>query len=108
MELSARRARYPGRKVSGVWTEPQRMSRMRETNRKNSENGGTEGSSRAAFTARLHVILQHWPSADRLARAMGVSPSAFRKWLKGEAEPSRERLVALADGAQVGIGWVAE
>lgn len=38
---------------------------------------------------------------------MGVSPSAFRKWLKGEAEPSRERLVALASAAKVGIGWLA-
>ena len=28
-----------------------------------------------------------------------VSPSAFRKWLRGEAEPSRERLVALAEAA---------
>ena len=39
---------------------------------------------------------------------MGVSPSALRKWLKGEAEPSRERLIALADTAQVSIGWLAK
>ena len=39
---------------------------------------------------------------------MGVSPSAFRKWLKGEAEPSRERLVALAHAASVGVAWLAE
>jgi transcriptional regulator with XRE-family HTH domain len=57
---------------------------------------------------RLQIILRHWPSADRLARAMGVSPSAFRKWLRGEAEPSRERLVALADAAHVSIGWLAK
>jgi phage repressor protein C with HTH and peptisase S24 domain len=38
---------------------------------------------------------------------MGVSPSAFRKWLKGEAEPSRERLVALAEVAGVDIAWLA-
>ncbi len=67
-----------------------------------------EGAHRAAFVARLHLILTHWPSADRLARAMGVSPSAFRKWLKGEAEPNRERLVALASVAGVGVGWLAE
>ena len=62
---------------------------------------------RGAFIARLHAILRHWPSADRLARATGVSPSAFRKWLRGEAEPSRERLVALAQAARVGVGWLA-
>lgn len=39
---------------------------------------------------------------------MGVSPSAFRKWLKGEAEPSRERLIALARAAGVGVAWLAE
>ncbi len=43
-----------------------------------------------------------------MARAVGVSPSAFRKWLKGEAEPSRERLVALSDAAGVPVGWLAK
>jgi phage repressor protein C with HTH and peptisase S24 domain len=80
---------------------------MRESNRRNPVSESTRGAERAAFTARLHLILQHWPSADRLARAMAVSPSAFRKWLRGEAEPSRERLVALAEAAKVGIAWLA-
>jgi len=88
--------------------ERQRTSRMRENSPKNPDIESTQGAERAAFTARLHMILQHWPSADRLARAMSVSPSAFRKWLRGEAEPSRERLVALADAAQVTIGWLAK
>ena len=66
------------------------------------------GAEKSAFVHRLQTILTHWPSADRLARVMGVSPSAFRKWLKGEAEPSRERLVALARAAGVGIAWLAE
>ena len=65
-------------------------------------------ADRAAFVTRLQIILRQWPSADRLARAVGVSPSAFRKWLRGEAEPSRERLVALADATGVGIAWLAK
>ncbi len=72
------------------------------------EHADDRGGDRAGFVARLHVILRHWPSADRLARAVGVSPSAFRKWLRGEAEPSRERLVALADAAGVSIAWLAK
>jgi phage repressor protein C with HTH and peptisase S24 domain len=84
------------------------MSRVREPEPQNPEGLSAEGASRAAFTARLQVILRQWPSADRLARAMGVSPSAFRKWLRGEAEPSRERLVALADAAKVGVAWLAK
>src|SRR4051794_28285924 len=64
------------------------------------------GADRATFITRLHTILRHWPSSDRLARATGVSPSAFRKWLRGEAEPSRERLVSLAKAAGVSVGWL--
>lgn len=66
------------------------------------------GGERDAFVGRLRRIVSHWRSADRLARTMGVSPSAFRKWLKGEAEPSRERLVALAEAAGVSIAWLAQ
>ena len=89
------------------------MSRPRDRPRDTTPSEGAEhaddrGSDRAGFVARLHVILRQWPSADRLARAVGVSPSAFRKWLRGEAEPSRERLVALADAAGVDIGWLAK
>ncbi|HET6182779.1 MAG TPA: helix-turn-helix transcriptional regulator [Acetobacteraceae bacterium] len=67
----------------------------------------SSGSERDAFVARLQRIVAQWRSADRIARAMGVSPSAFRKWLKGEAEPSRERLVALARTSKVSIAWLA-
>jgi phage repressor protein C with HTH and peptisase S24 domain len=82
------------------------MSRRRESDQQQASAGGT-ATDRDAFVSRLHAILSHWPSADRLARATGVSPSAFRKWLKGEAEPSRERLVALAEAASVSVGWLA-
>ena len=79
---------------------------------KDPDNGSvsipSSGAEKAAFVSRLQTILAHWPSADRLARAMGVSPSAFRKWLKGEAEPSRERLVALARATGVGVAWLAD
>src|SRR6516225_6227301 len=70
-------------------------------------NAEDRAANAGAFIARLQEIVRHWPSADRLARATGVSPSAFRKWLRGDAEPSRERLVALAQAAGVGVGWLA-
>jgi phage repressor protein C with HTH and peptisase S24 domain len=68
----------------------------------------TEGGDQAGFVARLQLVVQQWPSADRLAKATGVSPSAFRKWLKGVAEPSRDRLVALAEAAGVNVSWLAQ
>lgn len=82
------------------------MSRRSESE-KTSSTVLSPTAERAAFISRLQAILRQWPSADRLARATGVSPSAFRKWLRGEAEPSRERLVALAQAAGVGVGWLA-
>jgi phage repressor protein C with HTH and peptisase S24 domain len=84
------------------------MSRLRNKMVKEPERIGVAGADKSAFVSRLQTILVHWPSADRLARAMGVSPSAFRKWLKGEAEPSRERLVALARAAGVNVAWLAQ
>jgi phage repressor protein C with HTH and peptisase S24 domain len=91
------------------------MSRSKESSHPTSQpenqaarQADDRAGDRAGFVARLRVILGHWPSADRLARAVGVSPSAFRKWLRGEAEPSRERLVALADAAGVNVAWLAK
>jgi phage repressor protein C with HTH and peptisase S24 domain len=84
------------------------MSLLRETTEQGQAFPHGFGADKSAFVGRLQTILSHWPSADRLARAMGVSPSAFRKWLKGEAEPSRERLVALARATGVGVAWLAE
>ncbi len=75
--------------------------------RENESSANAPRADREAFVARLQRIVRHWRSAERLARTMGVSPSAFRKWLKGEAEPSRERLIALADAAGVGVAWLA-
>ena len=82
------------------------MSRSSESDRA-SPSPAASDRGEANFVSRLQSIVRHWPSADRLARATGVSPSAFRKWLRGEAEPSRERLVALADAAGVSAGWLA-
>jgi phage repressor protein C with HTH and peptisase S24 domain len=87
---------------------PINMSRVNKTVEAPEDTPRGNGAEKLAFVERLQTILTHWPSADRLARSMGVSPSAFRKWLKGEAEPSRERLVALARTAGVGVAWLAE
>jgi phage repressor protein C with HTH and peptisase S24 domain len=84
------------------------MSRLTDTTSQGQHLEHDFNADKSAFVSRLQTILAHWPSADRLARAMGVSPSAFRKWLKGEAEPSRERLVALARTTGVGVAWLAE
>jgi phage repressor protein C with HTH and peptisase S24 domain len=65
------------------------------------------GSDRSAFGERLRLIVDHWPSAERVAHAIGISPSAFRKWLRGETEPGRDRLIKLADATGVSLSWLA-
>ncbi len=64
--------------------------------------------SQSDFVARLQLVVRQWPSVDRLAKAARVSPSALRKWLKGEAEPSRSRLVALVEATGVTMSWLAQ
>jgi phage repressor protein C with HTH and peptisase S24 domain len=68
----------------------------------------TAGADQAGFVSRLQFVVRQWPSADRLAKTAGVSPSAFRKWVKGIAEPGRDRLVALAEAAGVTVSWLAQ
>ncbi len=106
--MPAKRGIFQGEKWSFMVDGPMKSVTRQKTG---APAGGTPrgaGAEKLAFVERLQTILTHWPSADRLARSMGVSPSAFRKWLKGEAEPSRERLVALAHATGVGVAWLAE
>ncbi len=65
-------------------------------------------ANQADFAARLQLVMRQWPSIDRLAKASRVSPSAFRKWVKGQAEPSRSRLIALAEATGVSVAWLAQ
>ena len=60
-----------------------------------------------AFAARLATLVERHKSAEQFAESMGASPSALRKWLKGQAEPRRDTLVALARAAGVSVEWLA-
>ena len=81
---------------------------MPERSRQKRHRRTTETSvDRAAFSERLKFIVSHWPSAERVAHAVGISPSAFRKWLRGDAEPARNRLITLARATNVSLAWLA-
>ena len=64
-------------------------------------------ASSAAFARRLRAIVGKTGSVSALARAAGTSGSAIHKWLKAQSEPSRDRLIALAQAAQVSLRWLA-
>ncbi len=64
-------------------------------------------SKDAAFVSRLKLLIDEFGSARAFARACGVSESAIRKWHGGNSEPTREKLVAMAEAANVSIEWLA-
>jgi phage repressor protein C with HTH and peptisase S24 domain len=63
------------------------------------------GGDRAAFVARLKVLIDRAGSALALAKAIGVSDSTIHLWISG-SEPSREKLWNLAESANVSLEWL--
>ena len=67
---------------------------------------GTD-EDRAEFVARLNETIRSFGSVNGLANASGVSEGALRKWAQGTSEPTRDRLVAIAQTAGVNVAWLA-
>jgi transcriptional regulator with XRE-family HTH domain len=59
-----------------------------------------------SFAARLHDIVNDFPTKAALARAAGVPPSSLESYLEG-VEPTRPVLVNLATAADVSLEWLA-
>lgn len=64
--------------------------------------------NRKAFAERLEKALEHskFKSVSSAAKAAGVSQQAFHNWLKAEAEPARDRLIATTDVLGVNLLWL--
>ncbi len=60
----------------------------------------------ASFADRLRILVGRSGSVLALAQAAEVSDSSVHLWLGG-SEPSREKLVRLADAAGVTVEWLA-
>ena len=58
------------------------------------------------FAARISSLAREAGGYSALARSCGVSESVVRKWARGESEPSRSHLVALAHAAGVSLTWL--
>lgn len=59
------------------------------------------------FQARINVIVEKVGGPLRLSQMSGLSRGVILKYQKGESEPSRPRLVALARAAGVRVEWLA-
>lgn len=68
---------------------------------------------RRAFAERLAEIctdkgLPAHGRQTKLAKLFGVTQAAARKWLNGVTYPEMEKLVAIADWADVNINWLLQ
>ncbi|MGG6296287.1 helix-turn-helix domain-containing protein [Leptolyngbya sp. AN02str] len=59
------------------------------------------------FVSRLKLLIAQFGSARAFARECSVSESAIRKWKDGISEPTRDKLIAMADAAGVSVEWLA-
>ena len=69
--------------------------------------GRRQRQEAGGFAARLRQALRAYGSASALAKAIGRSEGAVRKWLRGESEPNVTDLRALCETTGVRIEWLA-
>ena len=58
------------------------------------------------FAGRLRQAIDAYGSANSIARAIGRSEGAVRKWLRGESEPNVTDLRALCEQTHTSIEWL--
>ncbi|RJP17215.1 MAG: helix-turn-helix transcriptional regulator [Deltaproteobacteria bacterium] len=59
------------------------------------------------FMGRMKEVVEMVGSAEKLAKLSGISSRGIGKYLAGETDPSRVRLVAIARATGVSIKWLA-
>ena len=70
------------------------------------EQSGTTTARDEAFIARLKQVIKQYGNVNSLAKAAGLSETAVRKWRDGISEPTRGRLILLAQAAGVSVEWL--
>lgn len=60
-----------------------------------------------SFADRINVLIDVAGSGSEFARKCGVSDSVIRKWRNGESDPSRRRLLTIAEAFNVDLIWLA-
>ncbi len=60
-----------------------------------------------SFSNRIKMIIDSTGSAEKLANISGMSSRVIGQYLAGKSDPTRKKLIALSDAAQVNIEWLA-
>jgi transcriptional regulator with XRE-family HTH domain len=65
-----------------------------------------ERQENSGFAARLREVVDAYGSASGLAKGIGRSEGAVRKWLRGEAEPNVTDLRSICEQTGTSIEWL--
>src|SRR5262245_57522612 len=68
--------------------------------------GRRERQENSGFAARLKEVINAYGSASGLAKAIGRSEGAVRKWLRAESEPNVTDLRSLCERTGTHIEWL--
>lgn len=58
------------------------------------------------FQERLQIVVKQVGNANKLAKATNISASSIGKYITGEADPSRKRLIRIAKAGKVNPTWL--
>ena len=60
-----------------------------------------------SFTDRIKYIINLVGSAEKLANISGMSSRVIGQYLSGKTDPTRKKIIALAEAAGVNVQWLA-
>ena len=64
-------------------------------------------NSKESFGARVGIVADRVGGQAELSRRTGISTVSINSYIKGDSDPSRERLISMADAAGVSLFWFA-
>ncbi len=64
-------------------------------------------NSKENFGIRVGIVAERVGGQAELSRRTGISTVSINSYIKGEADPSRERLISMAEAAGVSLFWFA-
>ncbi len=64
-------------------------------------------TDKSIFSERIRKIIELSGSAEKLANNSGMSSRVIGQYLAGKSDPTRLKLIALADAALVNVEWLA-
>ncbi|MEF3074078.1 S24 family peptidase [Methylobacter sp. Wu1] len=72
----------------------------------NSDDVGVSDSNSDTFAERIDEIVNEFGGNSEFARICGFSEGIVRNWRKGDSDPSRKKLIVIADAFNLNYEWL--